>query len=125
MCKVTWCEKESLKYMNGKPRAYCVDHVQYKEWVTNAPRRPWLFYKLEKMLIGDLKCEICGIDKVKQHPTRPLKQIISLFDVDHIISDLKGTPEGEKPSNYQLLCNDCHKFKSHDDGDHISKNNRK
>ena len=86
MCKVAWCKKEPLKYMNGKPKAYCKDHIQYKEWVTNAPRRPWLFYKLEKMLVGDLKCEICGIDKVKQHPTRPLKQVTTSYFVMIVIS---------------------------------------
>ena len=125
MCKVAWCKKEPLKYKNGNPKAYCAEHVQYKKWVKNAPTRPWLMYKLEKILIGDLKCEICGVDKVKQHGARrPLKQIVSLFDVDHIISNLKGTPEGEMPNNYQLLCTDCHKFKSYDDGDHTNKKYR-
>ena len=120
MCKVSWCNKEDRFFKNGKPKALCSIHIQYEDWVTNARTRPWLMYKLEKILSDDLCCEGCGIDKQKQHPTRPLRQIISLFDVDHINPPLKGTLEGEQPSNYQLLCNDCHKFKSHDEGDFIA-----
>ena len=125
MCKVTWCNIETEYYNKSQKYVWCPTHLQYKEWVTNAPVRPWLMYKLEKILSNSLTCEECGIDKVKQHPNRPLRQVVSLFDVDHINPDLKGTLEGEQPSNYQLLCDDCHKFKSHDEGDFISKNNKK
>jgi len=121
MCKVSWCNNETEYYNKTQKYVWCPTHIQYKEWVSNAPTRPWLMYKLEKILSGDLICENCGIDKIKQHPTRPLKQVVSLFDVDHINPEIKGTPEGEQPSNYQLLCTDCHKFKSHDEGDFKNK----
>ena len=125
MCKVNWCKKPSLKYQNGNPKSYCSIHVQYKEWVSNAPTRPWLMYKLEKILAKDIACEGCGYDARKFHPTRPLRELIGTMDVDHVNSNLKHTFEGEQPSNYQLLCKTCHVLKSFDEGDFISKNNRK
>jgi len=101
MCKVTWCNNETEYYNKSQKYVWCSTHLQYKEWVTNATVRPWLMYKLEKILSNSLTCEECVIDKVKQHPNRPLRQVVSLFDVDHINPDLKGTLEGEQPSNYQ------------------------
>jgi hypothetical protein len=119
-CKVSWCNEP--KALDAK--AFCDTHQQYKQYAINATVRPWLMYKVEKTLKGDLICERCGIDKIKQHPNRSLKQIVSLFDVDHINPEIKGTYEGEQPSNYQLLCTDCHKFKSHEEGDFKAKKYR-
>ena len=124
MCKVSWCKKEPLKYMNGKPKAYCNIHVQYKQYASNAPSRPWLMYKVEKILNEDLVCEHCGLDMVKQYGQENFKSIITAMDVDHIDPSIKGTPEGEQPNNYQLLCKMCHVIKSHKEGDFIAKKYR-
>jgi len=123
-CKVSWCEKEPLKYINGNPKAYCGDHVQYKQYASNAPSRPWLMYKVEKILAEDLVCEHCGLDMVKQYGQENFKSIITAMDVDHIDPSIKGTPEGEQPNNYQLLCKMCHVIKSHKEGDFIAKKYR-
>jgi len=120
-CGVTWCNEETEFYNKSQKYKFCPTHNEYKEWVRNAPSRPWLMYKLEKILEGNIACESCGIDKREQFPDKPLKQIITLLDVDHIDPSIKGTPEGEHPDNYQLVCKDCHIFKSHDEGDYINK----
>ena len=125
MCKVTWCNSETEYYNKSQKYVYCPTHIQYKEYASNAYTRPHLMYKVEKLLADKLKCEDCGYDAKKFHPKRPLNQLAGLFDVDHIISDTKHTLEGEQPSNYQLLCKQCHILKSYDSGDFISKNNRK
>ena len=44
-----------------------------------------------------------------------------MLDVDHINSDIKHTPEGEQPNNYQLNCKHCHIVKSHMEGDYVAK----
>ena len=124
MCKDTWSEKEPLKYMNGNPKAYCAYHVQYKQYASNAPSRPWLMYKVEKILAEDLVCEHCGLDMVKQYGQENFKSIITAMDVDHINPSIKGTLEGEQPNNYQLLCKMCHVIKSHKEGDFIAKKYR-
>ena len=114
MCKVSWCNKEA--------KTYCSIHIQYKEWVRNAPRRPWLMYKLEKILKGKgTICEKCGDDLQKRFPHRKLRDLIQGMDVDHINPKIKGTLEGEQPPNYQLVCKYCHLFKSIDEGDFINK----
>ena len=119
MCRVTWCNKPAVSN-------YCSTHIQYKDWVRNAPRRPWLMYKLEKILEGSgATCECCGDNLEERFPHRDLRSVIQGMDVDHIDSKIKGTLEGEQPSNYQLLCKQCHILKSYDEGDYISKNNRK
>ena len=124
MCNVTWCNKESPKYKNGNPKAYCTDHVQYKQYASNAPSRPWLMYKVEKILAEDLVCEHCGLDMIKQYGEENFKSILTAMDVDHIDPSIKGTLEGEQPSNYQLLCKMCHVIKSHKEGDYIAKKYR-
>ena len=124
MCNVTWCNKESPKYKNGNPKAYCTDHVQYKQYASNAPSRPWLMYKVEKILAEDLVCEHCGLDMIKQYGEENFKSIITAMDVDHIDPSIKRTLEGEQPSNYQLLCKMCHVIKSHKEGDYIAKKYR-
>ena len=118
MCKVSWCNK-NVWHASAK---YCSTHIQYKEWVRNAPRRPWLMYKLEKILKGEgTMCEKCGDDLQKRFPHRKLRDLIQGRDVDHINPKIKGTLEGEQPSNYQLVCKYCHLFKSIDEGDFINK----
>jgi 5-methylcytosine-specific restriction endonuclease McrA len=124
MCKVTWCNKEALKYKNGNSKSYCGDHIQYKQYATNAPIRPWLMYKVEKILAEDLVCEHCGLDMIKQYGEENFKSIITAMDVDHINPSIKKTLEGEQPSNYQLLCKMCHVIKSHKEGDYIAKKYR-
>ena len=124
-CKVSWCEKESLKYLNGNPKLYCTDHTQYRQYASNAPSRPWLMYKVEKVLANKLICEHCELDMVKQYGEDNFKSIITAMDVDHINPSIKGTPEGEQPSNYQLLCKMCHIIKSHKEGDYKAKKYRK
>ncbi len=124
MCKVTWCNKEALKYKNGNSKSYCRDHIQYKQYATNAPIRPWLMYKVEKILAEDLVCEHCGLDMVKQYGEENFKSIITAMDVDHIDPSIKKTLEGEQPSNYQLLCKMCHVIKSHKEGEYIAKKYR-
>jgi predicted HNH restriction endonuclease len=124
MCKVTWCNKEALKYKNGNLKAYCSDHIQYKQYASNAPTRPWLMYKVEKILAEDLVCEHCGLDMIKQYGEENFKSIITAMDVDHIDPSIKKTLEGEQPSNYQLLCKMCHVIKSHKEGDYIAKKYR-
>ena len=125
MCRVNWCNDSPEKYLNGNSKDFCTFHMQYRKWVTNAPSRMWLFYKLEKLLVGDFKCEICGVDKQKQHPTRTIKQIIQCLDIDHIDDSLKGMFKGEQPENYQQLCSDCHTFKSDENGDCNNQKNKK
>ena len=125
MCKVTWCETEPLKYLNGNSKAYCATHVQYKQYASNAPSRPWLMYKVEKVVANKLQCEKCGYDAKAHYKFAPLKAIISAMDVDHINPLIKGTPEGEQPSNYQLLCKMCHIIKSYEEGDYIPKKYKK
>ena len=124
ICKVTWCNKPAEKYKNGRCKKYCTFHMQYRDWVSNASSRMWLFYKLEKLLVNDFKCEKCGIDKQKQHPTKTVRQVIQCLEIDHIDDGLKGTFEGEQPENYQQLCSDCHKFKSDENGDYNGHKNK-
>jgi len=81
-------------------------------------------YKVEKILAKDLVCEHCGLDMVKQYGQENFKSIITAMDVDHINPSIKGTPEGEQPNNYQLLCKMCHVIKSHKEGDFIAKKYR-
>lgn len=125
MCKVNWCDRKDNFYKNGNEKSFCSIHSQYINWVTNAPTRPWLMYKLEKILSKECYCEMCGFDPIKMYPNRSKRQLITLVDVDHIDPDLKGTFEGEQPSNYQLACKHCHILKSHDKGDFIPKKRKK
>ena len=123
-CKVTWCDKETEFYNKTQQRSYCKQHYHYKKYAVNAADRPHLMYKVEKILEDKLQCESCGHDAKIFHPNRPKNQIAGLYDVDHINSKIKHTLEGEQPSNYQLLCKQCHIFKSYDEGDFIPKNSR-
>ena len=135
MCRVKWCDKVDRFYKNGNPKPQCSIHIQYSDWVTNTTSRPHLMYKLEKILEGDLCCEACSIDKQKQFPNESLRLIVSFLDVDHIKEptkdDVKNNPyyngrtkKIEHPNNYNLLCTDCHKIKSHKNGDNIRKDYR-
>ncbi len=124
MCDVKWCRGERRYYNNGREKKYCSLHSQYGKWVKNAPHRPWLMYKLEKILSGELYCENCGWDPVISYPDREERVVCSLLDVDHIDPTKKGTDEGEMPDNYLLVCKHCHILKSHDGGDFIPKKYR-
>ena len=124
-CKVSWGDNETEFYNKSQRYRYCSTHIQYKKYASNAPVRPHLMYKVEKILNSEFVCEVCGYDAQTFFPNRPIKQLAGLFDVDHIMSDKKHTLDGEQPENYQLLCKQCHILKSYDSGDFISKNNRK
>ena len=117
MCKVSWCNKEDRFYKNGNPKTYCSLHHNRPG---NANSRPWLFYKTELIAKGKLECEHCGDNYFEKYPNIDIKILSSVMDVDHINSLIKGTPEGEHPSNYQLLCKTCHAIKSHKEGDYKS-----
>ena len=118
MCKVTWCNRQDRFYKNGRKKTYCSVHVNRPG---NASSRPWLYYKTERIAEGKLECEHCGDNYLKKHPDVDIKILSSLMDVDHIDPSIKGTIEGEQPSNYQLLCKTCHAIKSHKDGDYENK----
>ena len=125
MCKVKWCRKKPLKYINGNYKIYCGVHGQYKKYALSAPTRPWLMYKVEKVVNNDLICEHCGLDMIKHYKNASLKAILTAMDVDHIDSKIKGTTKGEHPNNYQLLCKMCHVIKSYEDGDYVNKRYKK
>ena len=123
ICKVSWCSSVVDKDEHHAT-CYCTVHKQFRRYGSNAPTRPWLFYKVERVANGELKCECCGYDPKESYPDRDLKTLTALLDVDHIDSNLKGTEEGEQPSNYQLLCKHCHILKSIDEGDYLRKIDR-
>ena len=101
MCKVTWCNRQDRFYKNGREKTYCSVHVNRP---SNASSRPWLFYKTERIAEDKLECEHCGDNYPKKYPDVNIKILSSLMDVDHINPNIKGTIEGEQPSNYQMLC---------------------
>ena len=121
-CRVTWCNKP----ITGRS-VVCKTHAQYKTICRAAIRldRPHLMYKVEKWLEGKHQCEKCGFDPTIAYPDLDLLGQSSMLDVDHIDSNLKGIVEEESPTNYQLLCKHCHIVKSREEGDCISKVNRK
>ena len=121
MCKVTWCNRQDRFYKNGREKTYCSVHVNRP---SNASSRTWLFYKTERIAEDKLECEHCGDNYPKKYPNVNIKILSSLMDVDHIDPSIKGTLEGEQPSNYQLLCKVCHAIKSHKDGDYKNKKYR-
>ena len=65
-------------------------------------------------------------DLILQSNIEPSPEEITstLLDVDHINSYIKHTEEGEQPSNYQLVCKQCHILKSYDEKDFIRKDYR-
>jgi len=124
-CKVSWCNKKTEKGRNGAYLKHCSIHNEYKNISSNAPSRPWLYYKVEKILGGEFQCEKCGFDPIKFYPNVIKRRLYSLMDVDHINPKIKGTNKGEKPTNYQLVCKHCHILKSHEDGDYTPKKYKK
>ena len=124
-CKVEWCNNETESYNKKQHYKFCPIHIQYKKYAANAPVRPWLMYKVEKVVNNDLVCEHCDLDMIQHYKNTNLKAILTAMDVDHIDSAIKGTPEGEQPSNYQLLCKMCHIIKSYDEGDYVNKKYKK
>lgn len=119
-CRVSWCNELIEEGANGNI-VYCKIHRQYKTYARNAISRPWLFYKMNKIEAGEIKCENCGYDPRDYYPDRDIHTLVGLFDIDHINSSLKHTEEGEQPSNYQMLCKNCHILKTYDEGDFIPK----
>ena len=119
-CRVTWCNN-----LRKKRSQVCEKHSQYKNICRAAIRldRPHLMYKVEKWLEGKHQCERCGFDPTLSYPDLDLLGQSSMLDVDHIDSNLKYIKED--PANYQLLCKHCHIVKSREEGDCISKVNRK
>ena len=78
MCQVSWCNKETEFYNKSQRYKFCSTHRKYKEWVRNAPSRPWLMYKLEKILKGEgTICEICKDDLQKR---KRIKNIVPSND---------------------------------------------
>ena len=83
-CKVTWCNEETEFYNRTQRRSYCKKHYHYKKYAANAAGRPWLMYKLEKILEGKGSiCEKCGDDLCKRFPDRILKDIIQFYCVNY------------------------------------------
>jgi hypothetical protein len=119
-CRVTWCNN-----LRKKRSQVCEKHSQYKNICRAAIRldRPHLMYKVEKWLEGKHQCERCGFDPTISYPNLDLLGQSSMLDVDHIDSNLKYIEED--PTNYQLLCKHCHIVKSREEGDCVSKINRK
>lgn len=120
MCKVSWCSREIEEGAHWRT-VLCSVHAQYKSYGRNALSRPWLMYKVERVVYDELYCESCGYNPKEFFPERSLKQLSGLMDVDHIDPSIKGTQEGEHPLNYQLVCKSCHVLKSYDEGDYVNK----
>ena len=118
-CCVSWCDQTFLKEANTKGRKYCDLHTT--KHCNNRSSRPWLNYKVERFNTGKDICEGCG-----WQPDQNLSLACryGLFDVDHEKPELKGTPEGEQPSNYQLLCKNCHAIKTYKEKDYLPKKYR-
>ena len=87
MCKVTWCDAPIEEDAHFATK-YCKVHRQYKQYGKNAPRRPWLFYKTERVVAGNLKCESCGYDPTEFY-TRDLKE---LRNIRRHLMTFKRTP---------------------------------
>lgn len=121
ICKVTWCDCETEFFNKTQQYVYCPTHLKYKRYASNAPVRPWLMYKVEKIVNDTFTCECCGFNPAINYPNENIEILASLMDVDHKDPSIKGTVEGEQPSNYQLLCKHCHILKSHREGDYVSK----
>mgnify|MGYP003644855245 FL=1 len=121
MCKVNWCNKNDRFFKNGNSKVYCSTH---ENPIPNSSSRPWLYYKRERILEDKLQCEDCNDHYPTKYKEVPMNVLISLLDVDHIDNSIKGTPEGEQPVNYQLLCKVCHAIKSHKEGDYNSHKNK-
>jgi len=127
ICKVSWCNNETEAYNRTQRYSHCSIHNQYKQICGAAVRldRPHLMYKVQKWVDGEHQCENCGFDPVKAYPDLHTKGQSSMLDVDHINSNIKHSPEGEQPDNYELNCKHCHIVKSHQEGDYVAKKYRK
>ena len=133
MCRVKWCNKVDRFYKNGNPKSLCSIHVQYKEICQNATSkdREHLMYKVEKWVKGEHQCEgvkenggKCGFDPKLEFPSLHTKGQSSTLDVHHIDSDKKGIDKYENPSNYSLLCKNCHTVEGHMNNDFTRKDYR-
>ena len=126
MCRISWCDDYSRKWLNGKPKALCETHEQYKKYCSAAVgfNKEYLMYKVERFARGEHQCEICGFDPVKSYPNLHSKGQSGMLDIDHINSNIKGTVKGELPPNLQLICKHCHIEKSHREKDYTRKDYR-
>jgi hypothetical protein len=90
MCKVSWCNEETEFYNKTQRYAYCSTHLQYKKYAINAPVRPWLMYKVEKIVDNNFICETCKFEPQIQYPNETMEILASLMDVDHKDPKIKG-----------------------------------
>ena len=127
MCRISWCNKSDRFWKNGREKSLCSIHIQYKDICQNASKknREYLMYKVEKWVKEEHQCELCGFDPVLTYPGEPIKAQSSTLDCDHIISDNKMIVEYENPSNFQLVCKNCHAIKNKREGDNVRKDYRK
>ena len=76
-CKVTWCNRETEFYNKSQQYKYCSTHIQYKKYASNAPLRPWLMYKVEKLLEDKLKCDPSGFLRSPILCNNPLRKYLT------------------------------------------------
>jgi len=138
-CKVVGCQKESLprSRKQGRHHGLCSTHHWYYEKagvgkkVTRDEHRSIAFGVMEP---EDVRCRIC-YDTLLEHfdkCCRPLHddlelrvmteefkmiQAIKQFEVDHIDGRYGSKKEYNHPSNLQILCPSCHKYKTLINGD--------
>ena len=149
MCKVPYCDNKRDLGKNGQLMNYCFYHKKLNLMNPSATwEAPHIFFKNEIIFndITKLKCNYdiwgdgseCNDNKQKYLavPDIDKKWVWGMFDVDHIKKptewDKKNnkwyyphTGKIEHPSNYQLICKDCHRVKSHINGDYDGSKNKK
>ncbi len=141
-CRVHYCTNKRIIGRNGQLMQYC-SHCKRLNSLNNSAtwRMPHIFFKNEIIFndITNLRCNYdiwgdgtkCGDNKQKYLavPNIDKKWIWGMFDVDHIKKPTEWdkkhnkwyfsyTGKIEHPSNYQLICKDCHRVKSHISGDY-------
>jgi hypothetical protein len=148
-CKVHYCTNEREFGKNGQLMNYC-SHCKKLNLLNKSGtwENPHIIFK-NNIIFNDitaLKCNYdfwqdgtkCGDTKQKYLavPDIDKKWVWGMFDVDHIKKptkwDIKNnkwycahTGKIEHPSNYQLICKDCHRVKSHRNGDYDGSKNKK
>lgn len=74
--------------------------TKYGNLCSSCKKKPWQSYK-------GVCCENCGF--IPEHPCQ--------LDVDH----KDGNKNNNDPSNYQTLCANCHRLKTHLSKDYINR----